>query len=136
MHPQTLTGLPFKFTPELPGFQLTSSKGAIFLVTEPGVFGRTPNACDHGESLGSTVQKRCLMVYVTSWLRTRERDFFPCVPEQSVSRLVLNKESLQPSDSWHLLKFHILASEQVPKAPACKADRTAQDAIPTGNGDL
>lgn len=57
----------------------------------------------------------------------------------TVSRLVLNKESLQPSDSWHLLNFHILASEQVPKAPACKAvwpDHTAQDAIPTGNGDL
>lgn len=74
MHPQTHTGLPFKFTPGLPGFQLTSSKGSIFLVMEPGVFGRTPNACDHGESLGSTVQKRCVMVYVTSCLRTRERE--------------------------------------------------------------
>lgn len=62
----------------------TSSKGSSFLVTEPGVFSRTPNACDHGKSLGSTVQKRCVMkAYMTSGLRTRERDFFPCFPEQS-----------------------------------------------------
>lgn len=60
------------------------------------------------------------------WSEDQIERFLP-LHSGTVSRLVLNKESLQRSGPWHLLKFHILASEQVPKAPACKAvwpDRT------------
>lgn len=60
------------------------------------------------------------------WSEDQRERFLP-LHSGTVSRLVLNKESLQRSGPWHLFKFHILASEQVPRPQHAKLyGQTAQ----------